>query len=235
MLVTPQLSAFQWDSGLWDTWVLLERLHAVKSRQPRLCTQPELVRQLSLTIHLNPAAAVLGQTSFLLCLLADKISDSLWLWFSFGLHVQCSLKILVQPTQWLPSIGERVTAMFSVWTIFQLLFCQWATATHELLQLGPWLQTALIYINASSVFTELACSWQKGHTSSSCVSLLLLVPSWDCQTHQCSCFLTGKLCICSRKKMFNTKFFPQSFPKAGTQKTQQCTLLSPGVVSPSCS
>lgn len=114
MLVTPQLSAFQWDSGLWDTWVLLERLHAVKSRQPRLCTQPELVRQLSLTVHLNPAAAVLGQTSFLLCLLADKISDSLWLWFSFGLHVQCSLKILVQPTQWLPSIGESNCNVFSL-------------------------------------------------------------------------------------------------------------------------
>lgn len=108
------------------------------------CTQPELVRQLSLTIHLNPAAAVLGQTSFLLCLLADKISDRLWLWFSFGLHVQSSVKILVQPTQRLPSIGERVNVMFSVWTVFQLLFCQWTTTTHELLQFGPRLQTALV-------------------------------------------------------------------------------------------
>lgn len=73
--------------------------------------QLELVRQLIVMIHLNSAAAALGQTSFLLCLLADKVSDRLWLWFSFGLHVQGSVKQLLQPTQWLPSTGERVNAI----------------------------------------------------------------------------------------------------------------------------
>lgn len=73
--------------------------------------QSKLVRQL-VVIHLNSAAAVLGQTVFLLCLLADKVSDRLWLWFSFCLHAQRSVKLL-QPTQGLPSTGESVPAINS--------------------------------------------------------------------------------------------------------------------------
>lgn len=72
-----------------------------------------------------------------------------------------------------------------------------------------WSQTAdSSGLSTWSVFQwTSAASWQKGHTSSWCVSLLLLLPSWDCQTHQCSGSLTGKLCICSRKKCLTQGFF----------------------------
>lgn len=111
MLVTLQLSDFQWDSGSSDIWVLLKRLRAVTSGSQDSSLQLELARQLIAAIHLNPAAAALGQTSFLLRFLADKVSDRLWLWFSFGLHIQGSVRLLLQPTQRRPSTGERVSAI----------------------------------------------------------------------------------------------------------------------------
>lgn len=225
MLLRPQQSAFQWDSGLQGIWVLLKRLHAVKSRQPGSCTQPELVRQLSLTICLNPAAAVLGQTSFL-CLLADTISDRLWLWFSFGLRVQCSVKILVQPTQRLPSIGERVNACFQFEQYFS---CCFVSGPQPLINCSNLLPDCrqLWFVHIKCIQWTSPASLQRGHTSSSSVSVLRLVPSWDCQTHQCSCSLHLQ-----QEKMFN-KGSSSPDDRAGTEKTQQCLLCITWYWSPS--
>lgn len=224
MLLRPQLSAFQWDSGLQDIWVLLKRLHAVKSRQPGSCTQPELVRQLSLTICLNPAAAVLGQTSFL-CLLADTISDRLWLWFSFGLRVQCSVKILVQPTQRLPSIGERVNACFQFEQYFS---CCFVSGPQPLINCSNLLPDCrqLWFVHIKCIQWTSPASLQRGHTSSSSVSVLRLVPSWDCQTHQCSCSLHLQ-----QEKMFN-KGSSSPDDRAGTQKYNGACCVSPGIDLP---
>ena len=75
------------------------------------CVWLELVTQLTVKIHLDPASAVLGQTQFLLRLLADRVPDRLWLRFSCGLRVQGSVKTLPQPIQQLPSTGERANAI----------------------------------------------------------------------------------------------------------------------------
>lgn len=176
-----------------------EKVTCSQKQQPRLLHSARAGRQLSLTIHLNPAAAVLGQTSFLLCLLADKISDRLWLWFSFGLHVQCSVKILVQPAQHSFNRRESKCNGFSLNNISVAVL----SVDHGHSWTAPiWSQTAHSSgLSTWSVFKELAL--QIG----SCVSLLLLVPPRDCQTHQCSCSLTGKLCICSREKCLTQGFF----------------------------